>query len=196
MTPTLPDPDARLVERLRSADPTVSADVAAAHLDGLIAHLRRCNPTVDEQVVNSAAVDALVGLFKNPLGFDPTKLTLGAYLRMAAAADLKNLLKQELRHHRGRASPDCVEDAPDGRNEDRGEPDGLSFDDPALAAVIAGFSPVEKQFLDLMRAGEKRTSELAAVLGLSDRPGDEQQAEAKKVRDRLIKRLQRGRGGP
>jgi hypothetical protein len=72
MTPTLPDPDAGVVERLRAGDPLASNEITQELLDGLIIHLRRVHPTADEQFVNAAAVDALVGLFKNPHAFDPT----------------------------------------------------------------------------------------------------------------------------
>ena len=127
--------------------------------------------------------------------FDPTRGTLAGYLRMAAKADLLNIQQKESRHHRNRAGADCVEAAPDPRKDDAGEADGPSFNNPGLATVIAGFSDVERQFFELMRAGVSRTPQLAAVLGLADAAAGVQAAEVKRMRDRLMKRLERGRDG-
>lgn len=193
---TLPDPDAGLVERLVAGDPSAASDFCVAHLDAIVEQLRRSYPTTHEHALSEAAEDALLAFVKNPQAFDPMKGTVAGYLRMAAKADLINIQKKEARHHRDRAAADCVEDAPDQRNDLEYEADSPSFADPGLAAVIADFTEVERRFFDLMRDGEKRTPVLAVVLGLADTPTADQTAEVKKMRDRLIKRLQRGRDGP
>ncbi len=194
MTATAPpDPDADLLARLRGGEPMASAELVRAHVDGLVEHLRRCHPTAHEHFLVDAAEDALLGLIKNPHTYDPARCSLAGYLRMSALGDLRNALQKEARHHVGRASADCVEEAPDSRNDQQVEHEGSSFDDPGLAAVIAGFTETERRFFDLMRAGEKRTAVLAVALGVADRPVGEQQDEVKRVRDRLIKRLRRAK---
>ncbi|HYH63641.1 MAG TPA: hypothetical protein VD866_02980 [Urbifossiella sp.] len=196
MTTTLPDPDAGLVERLCAGDPLAASDFCVAHLNALVEQLRRSYPTAHEHALSEAAEDALLAFVKNPQAFDPARGTVAGYLRMAAKADLINIQKKEARHHRDRTGADCVEDAPDPRNELVDEADGPSFADHGLAAVIAGFTDVERLFFDLMRDGEKRTQVLAVVLGLADAAPAEQTTQVKKMRDCLIKRLQRRRDGP
>jgi len=193
MPTTLPDPDAGLVERLRAGDPAAPSDFIVAHLVSLVQHLHRGYPTAHDDALNEAAEDALLEFVKNPHKFDPAKGTVAGYLRMSATADLRNIQAREARHHRNRASADCVEDAPAAGNDERDDADSPTFDEPGLAAVIAGFNDTERRFFELMRAGEKRTPVLAVVLGLADAAADLQTAEVKRMRDRLIKRLQRGR---
>ncbi|HEX4607222.1 MAG TPA: hypothetical protein VH092_03370 [Urbifossiella sp.] len=191
--PALPDPDADLLARLRVGDTVAPAELAVAHMDGLVVYLRQRYPSAHEHFLFEAAGDAVLALIKNPGAFDPARNTLAGYLRMAALGDLHNLFHKEGRHHRDRAGPDSVELVPDDRNEGMDEPDGPSFDAPELAAVIARLNEIERRFFDLIRSGENRTAVLAPVLGLGDRPEAEQQAEVKKMRDRLIKRFQRAK---
>ena len=102
---------------------------------------------------------------------------------MAATGDLRNLLKTEERHHRGRVGAESVEDAAADGNDERDDTELPSFDAPGLACVIAGFTAVERRFFDLLKSGEKRTPVLAAVLGLADAPKTAQEHEVKKMRD-------------
>jgi len=54
-----------------------------------------------------------------------------------------------------------------------------------------------QRVLDLQRCGERRTAVFAEGLGIADRPVSEQEAEVKRVKDRILKRLQRAaRGAP
>ena len=50
---------------------------------------------------------------------------------------------------------------------------------------------MEERVLDLMLVGERSTSAYAAALGLVDRPRAERAREAKRVKDRIKKRLER-----
>lgn len=188
-----PAADAALVARLVALDPTVFNDIAAAFLGPLVAFLRRSHPRADEHLLFTAAEDAVISLLKNPKAFDPARGSLLGFLRMAARGDLSNALRTEERHQRNRAPRECVEDAPAAGNTEVDSP-GPALDDPDLAAAVAAFTEPEQRFFALLRAGENRTGPLAAALGLADRPADEQRAEVKRTRDRLLKRLRRAKG--
>jgi RNA polymerase sigma factor (sigma-70 family) len=196
MTPNPPaDPDVALYQRLRGGDPTAKYDLAERFMEPLVAFLRRASRATDEDLLYQAAGDAIVGLIKNPLRFKPELNTLIGYLRMAARGDLHNAIQKEARHQRNRAGADSVELVEDPGNAEGDDSEGPSFDDPGLAAALADFTPTEQEFFRLLRTGEKRTSVLAAVLGLDDQPEAVKRAEVKRTRDRLIKRLQRAREG-
>ncbi|MDB5306939.1 MAG: hypothetical protein JWO38_1141 [Gemmataceae bacterium] len=187
---------ADLVRRLRDYDPLAPAELAAAVLEPLIEHLRDKNPRVDDHARITAAGEAVVSLIRNPAQFDPDRGDLPGYLKMAARGDLANLLAAERRHHTHREGPDSVELVPDGRNSSGEDDSDLpSLDAPELAAVVAAFTPEERRVFDLMRAGERRTAVYAAVLGLADRPADEQKRGVKQVKDRIKARLRRAAEG-
>jgi RNA polymerase sigma-70 factor (ECF subfamily) len=198
MSDAWPEPESldALFRRVRDGDPVARSEFIVACLDPLVAHLRCKRPHADEHARVTAAEDALLALLARPGAYDPTKRTLAGYLRMSAAGDLLNELEKERRHHRGRDS-DSVELAEDGRNDSPDGPaDGLpSFSDADLAAEIAGFNDAERTAFELMRAGEKATAAFADALGLAHLPKEEQAREVKRVKDRVIKRLQRVRSG-
>jgi hypothetical protein len=192
------DRAAELHRRLAAADPLAPADFAQAFLEPLAAFLYRTNRQVDEHLCGEAAGRAIVSVVKNPSSYDPAKGELAAYLKMAAAGDLKNLLARERKHREGRVDQNPVELADAAGNtpaEGPGDDPGLSFDHPALAAVIAGLSDVDRAVLGLMRAGERKTEAFAAVLGIGHLPVGEQRAEVKREKERIFKRLRRAAGG-
>jgi RNA polymerase sigma-70 factor, ECF subfamily len=191
-----PDAAADLHARLTAGDPVASSDFAAAFLDPLVDYLGAAFPRVDDHVRLTAAGDAVLSLIHKPGLFDPARGGLAGFLRLAARRDLSNLLRGERRHQDRRIEQDCVELAAADGNPSSDDEDLPSFDDPELATVIVSLTDDERRLFDLVRDGEKRTAVLAVALGLGDRPVTEQQREVKRVRDRIIKRLQRARGGP
>lgn len=198
MSSAWPAPEVGLAiyRRIVAGDPVAPSQFAELYLDCLVEQLRRTNPDCDEHARQTAAEDAILSVIRDPSVYDPTRKQLGSYLRMAAEADLKNIRSAEHRHHVSRTEVDCVELAVSGRNESMtGEDDDLpSFDDPDLAAVVAGFTEHEKRILELMRAGERSTAKSAAALGIEHWPPDEQAREVKRVKERIFKRLRRARG--
>jgi hypothetical protein len=71
----------------------------------------------------------------------------------------------------------------------------MSFDSPDLRAVLDSMSDVDRQLVELMRTGERRTAIYAVPLGVADRPADEQEVVVKKAKDRIKARLKRAVGG-
>jgi hypothetical protein len=195
-----------LHQRLLAGDPTAFPDLANAFLEPLIAWLVHKNSfKVSEDYCLEAAEEALIALQKNPASYDPGRgKRLGAYLRMSAQGDLKNILRSESRHWRKRKTLESVEDSPIAGNY-------LGVDDdPSLALQIqeehekatrtvvtpvrAGLSEPESRALDLMLQGERKTAAFAEALGIKHLPANVQQAEVKRVKDKLQKRLERGGG--
>jgi hypothetical protein len=192
-----------LHRRLVDRDPTAPDDFATAFLAPLIAWLSARNPTIDLQLVNDAAERALIAVIKNPHSYDPARGELEPYLRLSAQGDLRNLLAKEEKHHHGRRSLEAVELSPQA-----GKYTGRE-DDPALALLIAeeiqeleaqipesvrqGLSQEDARVLALMLRGEYRTEVFAEVLGILDRPPQEQRRLVKQVKDRLKARIKRGR---
>lgn len=198
----------RLHTRLLAGSASAWAELSAAVFDELIALVRQDNPRIDESLCRDAAADALTSLFRNPSSFDPARARQGlmGYLRMAAGDDLRNLLRKE-RRHRNRCIPlFVVEDSPlAGKylgSEDEEPSHQLSLaeqrswlDSPALQEVIAQFSAVERCVFEFMCEGERRTNVIAAAIGLAALPMPQQKREVKRIRDRIIKRLERAGGG-
>ncbi len=195
------DIDLELLERLRAGDILAPAAVCQRFLTLLLAWLASRYPNADEHARMTAVHDTLLNFVKHPEAFDPAQRSLEGYLRMAAEGDLRNLDRKEGRHHRGQKSWNSVEDArADGntsaREDDPSRTLQLAEEREAAAATLRRISEnwtdEEKRFLDLMRQEEKDTAIYAAILGMETLPFAEQQHEVKKMRDRIVKRLQRG----
>ena len=198
MSDSWPDPAtaATLCERLLAGDPLAPSDFLAAFLDPLVRHLRAWRPNADDHFCITAAEDALLSFLRNPSSYDPGKRSLAGYLRMAARGDFLNAWKKEAKHRQKREVHGTVELVADGGNggEEEIADDLPTFDAPNLAAEIASFTPPERTAFELMRGGEKRTPAFAAALGVEHLPADERTREVKRVKDRIIKRLQRAGG--
>jgi DNA-directed RNA polymerase specialized sigma24 family protein len=195
----------RILQGLAEGDPLAPSDVAAAYLEPLARWLARTNPQVDASECDTAAEDAILWLIKHPASYDPAGMSLEAYLRMAARRDLQNVRRAEGRHASRRADWGAVElsravgkhtidvDADPARIVELQEMvEEIVRKRPRLPAVmLAGLSPGEVQALALVECGERRTELYASALGISHLPPEQQQAEVKRVKDRLKARLKR-----
>jgi RNA polymerase sigma-70 factor (ECF subfamily) len=198
-----PEEEQSLHRRLCEQDALAPPYLCRVYLDPLVAWLRDRHRELEDDLVIMAAQDAVVGLIKNPHSYNPShpsRLDLFGYLRMAAEGDLRNLLRREQRHHRGRRSWNVVENADEtGNNPGREEDPALGAEraeqQRAAAAFLrnasAGWTEQERQLLELMIREETQTERIAPVLGVAHLPFEQQQKEVKRVRDRIIKRLQR-----
>lgn len=204
MTALPPAAGRALHARLLAGDPTAPADLAAAYLDPLTAWLAARNPGLgDPHLCATAAEDALLALIKRPASYDPARLSLAGYLRMAAQGDLRNLLRAERRHAARRVALDAVELSPvAGKHlwDASGDParlveEGAGGDAPERPPSLPGLTPEEARVLALLHDGERKTVAYALALGCGHLPVAEQRKEVKRVKDRLQKRLQRAGGG-
>jgi DNA-directed RNA polymerase specialized sigma24 family protein len=188
-------PDDQLCDAVRRlvADPTTAGAFAELVLPPLEADLRRHFPRTDPHAVTEAADWAVAAFLRTPTAFDPARGPLPAFLRLAARRDLINILRQDDRHHRGRIPWAGVELAHPAGNE--GEVAETFAGHPELAAAVAGLDEADRAVFELMLDGERDTAVFAAVLGIADRPADEQFDEVKRAKDRVKARLKRaGRG--
>lgn len=175
------------------ADPDEAGAFIAVVHGPLTAALARRFPTAHADDIWTAVSDATLAFLKKPAAYDPTQSPLPAFLLLIARRRLANLWDKESRHHRERIPWDSVELGAAARNEE--EEAALSFDSPVLQPVLAALSDVERRVLELMRDGERSTAAFAVVLGITDRPPDEQTTEVKRVKDRIMARLRRAAGG-
>ena len=189
----------RLYRRLLERDAVAPADFAAAFLKPLIAWLQTLQPGVDPMACEEAAGEAILKFITHSTSYDPERLGVLAFLRMAARRDLLNLLRKERRHQRNRRDFRVVEHGPEdgkylGREDDPSLP--LQIEEArqhSALPVELGWEPtaMERRFVELMQEGERRTSAFAIVLGVTHLSAGEQRREVKRMKDRLKKRMER-----
>jgi hypothetical protein len=180
-----------LHERLIAGDELATAEIAELFMRPLVGKLTSLFPTVrDHHLISTAVEDAMLSYFARPAQFDPSKLNLFKYLRMAARSDLLNSLRRpRIVELTAPASEHVLENIRDPADLD----DAMMLDDSPLLREVNGLltSPVDREFFALMADGERKTAEYARVLGISDRPAGEQATVVKRHKDRLKKSLQR-----
>jgi RNA polymerase sigma-70 factor, ECF subfamily len=202
----LPTPDEALLlhQKLSRGDLLASSDICLTFREFLMDWLWRRYPRIDEHFIGSAVNETLIDYLQHPDRYDPEKLELFSYLCMTARRDLSNLLRNEQRHHHGRESWNVVENvSADGNTLGGGDP-AVPLEqaeeecrmNETLARLSVDWPEQERAVLDLMLRGERSTSVCADLLGIADRPFQEQQREVNKVKERIIKRLRRKGGRP
>lgn len=184
-----PDHGLALWYDLRAGRASATADFAEAFLEPLLSWLRSQFRLSDDHMVTEVVDLLIVSLIQHPEQFRPERGCLNAYLRRAAKADLINLWKHQQSRGKLFSPADVAELAQVRKEEDEAEL--LSFDDPRLQAVLRSCDGKERAVFDLIREDRWRTEEYATVLGITALPFPEQQAEVKRVKDRLMKRLKR-----
>lgn len=186
-------------QRLLQGDPTAPSEVILAYLEPLTQRLRQRFPDVkDEAIIQDAVTDALFQYVKSPGQFDPGKSSLSSYLTMAARGDLLNALARE-RRRAGRQVPleAVAEGALPGNTLREDEQPEASTDEQMAASklmhcVLQQVPDLrDREILELMLAGERKTTRYAGVLQIEDRSEPEQRTIVKRHKDRLKKRLHR-----
>lgn len=176
----------QLVAELRTGTPTGKEAIAARYLLLLMHCLEGAFPRENADLRDEAAGRAILDFLSAPDRFDPAQLRLGAYLRMAARCDLRNLLAHERRARRGIPLNSVAEPA-ERRNDQRD--DELTWDDPRLVAEKASFDSTEQIAFELLCDGIHKTPACARRLGLAHLSAEEQAAEVKRMKDRVKRRL-------
>jgi RNA polymerase sigma-70 factor, ECF subfamily len=184
-------------------DPRASAEVAEAFLLPLVRILRSLFPHVpDPHLIETAAEDAVIHYLKCPERFDPARGSLLGYLCLDATGDLKNFLhgrQKNVALHEPLAeyllSADKAGNASANASANSlGDPEArLLAAESALVrrAFEAVTHPLDRELVELMIDGERRTEVYAEVPGVEDRPPREQAATVKRHKDRLRKLLRR-----
>lgn len=180
--------------RLCEGDPTASADLIQTLYDPLIGHALKKHAAfgLDSDGARDLALAALVALIEAPQKFDPSRGQLFGFLCMALDGDAKNRGRDAAK--RGEIfSSFAVEVEQVGGNSYETRPE-----DPIDARRIMELhadkivtEDGDRSVLELFLADERDYAGYAEVLGIADWPPDRRDAEVKRRRDRIEKRLQR-----
>jgi hypothetical protein len=220
--------------RLLAGERAAASDLAYRYLDELADWLTAHNPNLHPNDCEEVAADVLMALAKHPSAYKPDERSLTGYLRMAATADLRNLVRRQNRRRfpasrRAGERFRVVELSTLAGNDvweisswQRGQGDEQSNDDeanPALAVaneydpgggadaasteassvaadvirqVRARCSESEERVLNLLLVSFRQpAAAVAEALGLNSAPQSVQRREAKRILDRLKKRIER-----
>ncbi len=189
-------------ERLRAGDPTASADLAEECYQPLVRWLRRAFPQVDDPVFYfDAATEAILNYAERPEIFDSARNSLSGFLRMSAAADLRNCLSRQRRVRNYEVPVETSDDDGNTYSEGAFRPfewndeeellirqiDGARLVDDFLAMVPAE----DRAAVRLLLSGERGPDDYVAALQLQDLTVDEQKLAVKRFKDRSMKKLDR-----
>jgi RNA polymerase sigma-70 factor (ECF subfamily) len=187
--------------RIAAADPTAFAELCEIALPHLVAFLAQGFPGQDPHIRETVAIDILLDYRQRPEQFDPGRLSLLAYLRMAAKYDMLNQIRKNQRRER-RLTPidgENVELPTLEGNQYRREDDlqewVQQFTDLSLREILVAVETQlkgpEAQVLAMMLKGIRSTSAYAEVLGITELDEPAQRREVKRIKDRIMKRLER-----
>ena len=197
-----------LHHRLVEGDPLAPSELVGAFSEELVRRVRaRAQITNDDFIVYDAVTDALLAYAQQPTKYNPTKSGLLTYLTMSAYGDYLNMLARERRREKREIPLEYVEHRLDAGNnliEDLliedvldtvMEREGILTPEERirlLQQVSERFpDPQDRQILNLMLLGERKTAAYSAELGILDSDKNEQRRIVKRHKDRLSKRLKR-----
>ncbi len=186
---------------LNEDSPTAFAQLSELALPHLVEFLQREFRQVEIHLHETAAIDSLLTYHDAPEKYDPEKLTLFAYLRMAARHDLLNAIDRSNRQRR----PLLDIDEPDIQSQlvteassesdlfylDQWLDNGDSGKQTMLRQFEAELDTTDRQLFLLMLNGVRETEPYAEIMQLASQPLAEQRREVKRAKDRLTKKLTR-----
>jgi DNA-directed RNA polymerase specialized sigma24 family protein len=188
-------------QRLLRNDPTVFAELCETALPHLVSFLRDQFPQQGAHDVEIVAIDALMQFRSEVVKYDSQKLSLFAYLRMAARGDMLNLIDKHRRHDGRLVDLDnttVLNAVPDtGGLESHFELDlwlqeHTDLPRQELYDRLAGeLETADKEILTLILDGVRATADYAAVMGIAHLHESEQKLEVKRAKDRILKKLRR-----
>jgi RNA polymerase sigma-70 factor (ECF subfamily) len=195
--PAQHEQDRALHERLLQRDPTAPSDLVLWYLEPLTLRLQHTFPRVDDDLLEGVADKVLFDVAERPERYDPDRGRLATYLWIAVRGDVLNALESERRRATHHAPFEDVELRPGARNipwaSTRDPADVLveALGDQRVARLREQFLGREREVVDLISAGERRTEVYARVLNLQDQSVEEQIREVKRVKDRIKKKMKR-----
>jgi hypothetical protein len=177
-----------LHQRMLDGDPRAPAEIAELFLPWLRQQMGRLHAAVsDPHLLDTASIDAVWSYLKKPTSYQPEKLPLERYLLMAATGDLRNALERVARAvERDEEIVKNLVELDLCAPEQRVNAKQLEH----LVEPILPEPPYRIVF-SLMADGVHDTETYAAVLGLGDRPIEEQRRSVKACKDRILVRLRR-----
>lgn len=196
--PSRPWQNQKHQEILEGTNPTAFAQLSEFALPHLISFLQHEFRQVEPHLPETAAIDSLLTYYQAPQKYDPERVSLFAYLRMAARHDLLNALDKNKRQKR----PLHNIDEPTIQAqllEDDAELVALSTwldtadlaEQELLHRFEANLDSTDRQLFLLMLNGVRETEPYAEILQVSDLTLPEQRREVKRTKDRLTKSFSR-----
>lgn len=182
---------------LLNGDSLAPSKIAELYFPLLEAYLERGYYKVDNELRWDAITQAYFSYIENPNLYNPEKLGLLAYLKMAAEQDLRNALAKQSRRTRNLTSLDNVAVVVSDGNINIEEQiiQRERLDELRKARLrdqqIVADKGVDQQLLELIQSGVRATAEFAKVLNIEHLPVEEQRREVKRHKDRLRVYLKR-----
>ena len=188
----------RLHQRLLSgSDLTATSEIAEAFLPAIVRSLAKGYPRLpDPHLIHTAADDALINLFEHPARFDPARGDLFAYLRIRARSYLLNSLDQQKGSQNKVVELDEARTVYEMEAHDETDAETALISREFQAGVMRQLrqvftDPADLRVVALLIEGVRETQAFAEVLGVADRPIEEQKRLVKQAKDRVNKILER-----
>ncbi len=192
---------ARFHQELVNGDHLAPSKIAELFLPLLARALhRKFHNISDSHLVDIAVADALLSYLTNPQKFDPSRGKLFTYLWIASQGDLLNRLQQE-RKHTSRKLDEKVVELPSyatvNRIQAEEDPEAILLLSEETLRVKEEVNAIitdegDRAIVALMLDGIRETATYAEILGLKDRPFEEQTLLVKRTKDRIKVALRRG----
>lgn len=181
--------------RIVQGDPTAPAELAQHALPQMQSHLKQCRFDIkDPDLIDDAAIDALMSYIKNPGSYQQHKRKLLGYLNMSAEGDLRNALAKADRRRKRERRDESVELRSLAGNKDNAD-DQVERNDRVDSKLKSLFPDLrDQQLAELIVEGVRSTDSFAEVLGIRHLDLEEQRREVKRHKDRIKKILKR-KGG-
>ena len=158
-------------------------------------------PGLEAEEVSDVITDAMLSYAERPAQYQPDRLPLDRYLRMAAYGDLLNLVRSKKRPPKLVPLDPVAHDRPARNSEQEAEER-----DDRRAAVLPADKPWEafmltlvelfpdaqdREVIELMAEGERESMRYEQVLGCGHLAVAEQRRQVKQAKDRIRLRLKR-----
>lgn len=195
------DESGRLHARALAGSPSLSGELWERWHGHLLAELRPKFRGLEATEVSDAVTDVILAYVEHPTQYQPDKLPLERYLRMAAHGDLLNLAEKKGRRPTIIAFDPVAHDRPVRNSMQEAEqreaqrdanlPAGVQWETVMRALRDLIPDPVEREVIELMAEGERDSARFAALLGCATLAPAEQRKRVKQTKDRLRLRLKR-----
>lgn len=185
-----------LHQLLLDEDVTAPSRIAEAFFEQVCIKLQKKHAPQYHDLVVSAVEEAFINYFDRPEKYDPDQKTLVNYLVMSANGDFLNLLEREKRYVEN--IDESVE-----LDADNSEYSLEALDSNVEKRILIKEStawekikellpePLDQKLVALLIDGIRETNAYANILGITDKPIEEQKKIVKRHKDRLKKQLQR-----
>ncbi|MBP8000987.1 MAG: sigma-70 family RNA polymerase sigma factor [Chloroflexi bacterium] len=187
--------------RILKQEPTAFAELCELALPHLVSFLQRLFSLYEPHLCEQVAIDCLLHYQATPQQYDPTKLALWPFLRMAAKRDMLNLLDKQQRHNQHFVPLDdstiqqqlfVEETLPENFALDEWLQQYTSRSRQEIIAFLeAELTEPDKEILFLMMEGVRDSQRYAEIMNILHLDAAAQQSEVKRAKDRLVKKLRR-----